>query len=98
VQFVSKPLDNFLNNPHQFQYESHQPSGATSPFMAIDPLALLGILALVAGAVLARWYAKTKRPTIVLTAGMLFFLAFVAFWRSCSPAHEHSQPRIKSNP
>ena len=69
-----------------------------SPLMAINPLAILGILALVAGAVLVRWYAKTKRPMIVLTAGMLFFFAFVAFWRSCSPAHEHSQPRIKSNP
>ena len=66
--------------------------------MAIDPLAILGILALIAGAVLVRWYAKTKRPMIVLTAGMLFFLAFVAFWRSCSPAREHTHQHIKSTP
>lgn len=65
--------------------------------MAIDPLVVLGILALIVGVVLVRWYAKTKRPMIVLTAGMLFLFAFVAFWRSCSPAPEHPQPGFKSN-
>jgi len=66
--------------------------------MAIDPLAILGILAVIAGVFLVRWYAKTKRPMIVLTAGMLFFFAFVAFWRSCSPAREHTHQHIKANP
>jgi hypothetical protein len=66
--------------------------------MAINILALIGILALVAGALLVRWYAKTKRPMIVLTAGMLFFLSFVSFWRSCNPAPEHTGLHMKSTP
>jgi hypothetical protein len=66
--------------------------------MPIDILMVMGILALVAGGLMVRWYARTKRPMIVLTAGMLFFLAFVCFWRSCSPAREHTGPHIKSNP
>jgi len=63
--------------------------------MAINILTVLGISGLVAGALLVRWYAKAKRPMIVLTAGMLFFFAFVCFWRSCSPAHEHTGMDIK---
>jgi len=51
-------------------------------------LGLIGVLALVAALACTWWYAKAKRPSIVLLAGVLFLLAFVAFWRSFIPAGE----------
>jgi hypothetical protein len=57
--------------------------------MDINPLILIGALAFVAGALSARWYAKTKRPIIALLAGALFLLALVAFWRTFVPPPEH---------
>ncbi len=38
-------------------------------------LPLLRVLAVVAGILLICWYARSKKPMVVLTAGMLFFFA-----------------------
>ena len=54
-----------------------------------------GILAVAAGVFFTIWYKKARRPIIVLTAGMLYFFAFVWFWRSCNPAPEH-HPYMRS--
>jgi hypothetical protein len=57
--------------------------------MDINPLMVIGVLAFVAGVLAARQYARTKRPMVVLVAGVLFLLAVVAFWRSFIPPPEH---------
>jgi hypothetical protein len=57
--------------------------------MDINPLMVIGVLALVAGVLVTRQYARTKRPMVALVAGVLFLLALVAFWRSFIPPPEH---------
>lgn len=57
--------------------------------MNVSPLALIGVLSLIAGALSASWYVRTKRPIIALLAGVLFLLALVSFWRTFVPPPEH---------
>ena len=96
---ISNALNEVCNGVHHWLCEQDRVVAAyvcySRAYRGEHPIGWHLAPVLIAGAFLARWYAKTKRPMIVLTAGMFFFFAFVVFWRSCHPAPEHHHPYMR---